>query len=418
MIKRLLAFLAVIWLIIAILAPSFLAPQIDAQLHAFFDSAEAHRLRANGIDLQLDNYQRGYFSSQADIHVNIRPYEGQPTWYRTTLHARINHAPLFNSGINLISATLTNSDSDGRYAPYLPDGHLRLQTRIAILGQIHQLIRIEPNHTTNLNSDGLRLSWHSHIRTPDRGNGEWLLGKQQWLEGRYRLELARSSGTYRNDGEALRLSAAQLNLTRRDYRCVLNLTRRFAIHHPNHPHIVDNYHFAALAMDKTGKSEDALLLLQKLRTHYPEHTCLTDIMQTIAHHSRQRSHEQHSTNTPPATSYVLYILMQTLLGGGLAALAFAFLSPLKGGEAFGWVLLGYVLLCFPLALVCFVAGITLSIIVTILTYVGAMALFAATTKETMSDFSSMMSTILTSASLSTLVLSIFLPAAPPTDDAD
>ena len=128
----------------------------------------------------------------------------------------------------------------------------------------------------------------------------------------------------------------------------------------------------------------------------------------------------------------LYILMQTLLGGGLAALAFAFLSPLKGGEAFGWVLLGYVLLCFPLALVCFVtgvivaclrlrrdaAGITLSIIVTILTYVGAMALFAATTKETMSDLSSMMSTILTSASLSTLVLSIFLPAAPPTDDAD
>lgn len=118
--------------------------------------------------------------------------------------------------------------------------------------------------------------------------------------------------------------------SRRDYHCVLNLTRRFAIHHPNHPHIVDNYHFAALAMDKTGKSEDALILLQKLRTHYPEHTCLTDITQTIAHHSRQRSHEQHSTNTPPATSYVLYILMQTLLGGGLAALAFAFLSPLEG----------------------------------------------------------------------------------------
>ena len=110
----------------------------------------------------------------------------------------------------------------------------------------------------------------------------------------------------------------------------------------------------------------------------------------------------------------------------------SFLSPLEGGNTFGWVLLGYVLLYFPLALVCFMAGIivaclhlrrdaagiTLSIIVTILTYVGAMALFAATTKETMSDVSPMMSTILTSASLSTLVLSIFLPAAPPTDDAD
>ena len=122
--------------------------------------------------------------------------------------------------------------------------------------------------------------------------------------------------------------------SRRDYRCVLNLTRRFAIHHPNHPHIVDNYHFAALAMDKTGKSEDALILLQKLRTHYPEHTCLTDITQTIAHHSRQRSHEQHSTNTPPATSYVLYILMQTLLGGGAGRTGICLPQPARRGQHF------------------------------------------------------------------------------------
>lgn len=216
MIKRILASIAVIWLIIAILVPSFLAPQIEAQVRTFLDGRDAGQLREKGIVLQLERYQRGYFSSQADIRISIRPYDGQPTWYSTTLHARINHAPLFNSGINLISATLSNSDSDGRYAPYLPDGHLHLQTRIAILGQIHQLIRIDANHTANLDSDGLRLSWHSHIRTLDRGNGEWLLGRQQWLEGRYRLDLTRSSGTYRSDGEALRLSAAQLNLTRRD----------------------------------------------------------------------------------------------------------------------------------------------------------------------------------------------------------
>ncbi|MFC2503070.1 MAG: DUF945 family protein [Cardiobacterium sp.] len=216
MIKRTLAFIAVIWLIIAILAPSFIAPQIEGQLRAFLDGPDALRLRGKGLELQLEHYQRGYFSSQAELHVSFRPYSGQPTWYSTTLHARINHAPLFNSGINLVSASITNGKSDGRFAAYLPENHLQLQTRIAILGQIHQFIRIAPNRTANLDSDGLTLGWHSHIRTPGRGNGEWLLGKQQWLEGRRSIDLARSSGTYRSDGETLRLSAAQINLSRRD----------------------------------------------------------------------------------------------------------------------------------------------------------------------------------------------------------
>ena len=216
MIKRILAFIAVIWLIIAILAPSFIAPQIEGQLRSFLDSPDALRLRGKGLELQLEHYQRGYFSSQAELHVSFRPYSGQPTWYSTTLHARINHAPLFNSGINLVSASITNGKSDGRFAAYLPENHLQLQTRIAILGQIHQFIRIAPNRTANLDSDGLTLGWHSHIRTPGRGNGEWLLGRQQWLEGRRSIDLARSSGTCRSDGETLRLSAAQLNLSRRD----------------------------------------------------------------------------------------------------------------------------------------------------------------------------------------------------------
>lgn len=216
MIKRTLAFIAVIWLIIAILAPSFIAPQIENRLHAYIEGPMAWQLRDKGIELQLEHYQRGYFSSQADLRVSIRPFSGQPTWYSTTLHARINHAPLLNSGINLVSASITNGKSDGSLAAYLPEDHLRLQTRIAILGQIHQIIRIQPNRTTNLDSDGLTLGWHSHIRAPDRGNGEWLLGRQQWLQGRHSLNISRSSGTCRSDGETLRLSAAQLNLSRRD----------------------------------------------------------------------------------------------------------------------------------------------------------------------------------------------------------
>ena len=216
MIKRTLAFIAVIWLIIAILAPSFIAPQIENRLHAYIEGPMAWQLRDKGIELQLEHYQRGYFSSQADLRVSIRPFSGQPTWYSTTLHARIHHAPLVNSGINLFSATLTNSATDGSLAAYIPDDHLHIKASLAALGQLHQTIRIQKNETPKLSSEGISLSWHSHIRHPDQGSGEWLLGNQQWQNNGARLDIARSGGTYRSDGETLRLSAAQLNLSRRD----------------------------------------------------------------------------------------------------------------------------------------------------------------------------------------------------------
>lgn len=209
---KILAFIAVIWLLIALAAPSFLAPEIEKQTRTFFKSADIDRLRDKGIELGLENYRRSYFSSSADIRLSIRPFSGQPTWYSTTLHARINHAPLVNSGLNLFSASLTNSATDGSLAAYIPDGHLHIKAGLAALGQLHQTIRIEKNETPNLSSEGISLSWHSHIRHPDQGNGEWLLGTQQWQKNGTRLDIARSGGTYRSDGDTLRLNAAQLNL--------------------------------------------------------------------------------------------------------------------------------------------------------------------------------------------------------------
>ena len=209
---KILAFIAVIWLLIALAAPSFLAPEIEKQTRTFFKSADIQRLRDKGIELSLENYRRSYFSSNADIRLSIRPFSGQPTWYSTTLHARINHAPLVNSGLNLFSASLTNSATDGSLAAYIPDGHLHIKAGLAALGQLHQTIRIEKNETPNLSSEGISLSWHSHIRHPDQGNGEWLLGTQQWQKNGTRLDIARSGGTYRSDGDTLRLNAAQLNL--------------------------------------------------------------------------------------------------------------------------------------------------------------------------------------------------------------
>ena len=210
---KILAFVAIVWLLIALAAPSFLAPALEKHTRAFFNSADIQRLHDKGIELSLENYQRNYFSSSADIRLSIRPFSGQPTWYSTTLHARIHHAPLVNSGINLFSATLTNSATDGSLAAYIPDNHLHIKASLAALGQLHQTIRIQKNETPNLSGEGISLSWHSHIRHPNQGNGEWLLGSQQWQKNGARLSIARSGGTYRSDGDSLRLNAAQINLS-------------------------------------------------------------------------------------------------------------------------------------------------------------------------------------------------------------
>lgn len=210
---KILAFVAIVWLLIALAAPSFLAPALEKHTRAFFNSADIQRLHDKGIELSLENYQRNYFSSSADIRLSLRPFSGQPTWYSTTLHARIHHAPLVNSGINLFSATLTNSATDGSLAAYIPDNHLHIKASLAALGQLHQTIRIQKNETSNLSSEGISLSWHSHIRHPNQGNGEWLLGSQQWQKNGARLSIARSGGTYRSDGDSLRLNAAQINLS-------------------------------------------------------------------------------------------------------------------------------------------------------------------------------------------------------------
>ena len=65
-------------------------------------------------------------------------------------------------------------------------------------------------------------------------------------------------------------------------RTVLNLTRNFAKNHPNHPHLVENYYLAALALAKTGAVDKALPLLQQLHTRYPDHPRAAIIAQAIA----------------------------------------------------------------------------------------------------------------------------------------
>ena len=70
---------------------------------------------------------------------------------------------------------------------------------------------------------------------------------------------------------------------RHAYPAILNLTRNFAKNHPSHPHLIENYYLAALALAKTGAADKALSLLQQLHTRYPDHPRATTIAQVIAH---------------------------------------------------------------------------------------------------------------------------------------
>ena len=63
---------------------------------------------------------------------------------------------------------------------------------------------------------------------------------------------------------------------------MLELTRNFAKNHPSHPHLVDNYYLATLALAKTSAVDKALSLLQQLHTRYPDHPRAATIAQAIA----------------------------------------------------------------------------------------------------------------------------------------
>ena len=78
------------------------------------------------------------------------------------------------------------------------------------------------------------------------------------------------------------LPLAQQAGKQQHYRTVLNLTRNFAKNHPNHPHLVENYYLAALALAKTGAVDKALPLLQQLHTRYSDHPRAAIIAQAIA----------------------------------------------------------------------------------------------------------------------------------------
>jgi hypothetical protein len=74
---------------------------------------------------------------------------------------------------------------------------------------------------------------------------------------------------------------AQAAASKQHHDTVLALTRNFAKHHPEHPHIVDNYFLSARTLAKKGDLDKSQQLLQQLLKRYPDHTKATQIRRTL-----------------------------------------------------------------------------------------------------------------------------------------
>ena len=143
---------------------------------------------------------------------------------------------------------------------------------------------------------------------------------------------------------------------------------------------------------------------------------------------------------PP--EYAPYIRMQTLLGGALAVPATYIILLMKEGEwewlagtpseALGWAIVLCFLLCLPLVVVCCItgfivsrlrlrrnaSGIILSVVITVATYAISLlffTLFGTWNVKTTWETIPLLSVITPCAALSALILSAFLPKAPPAD---
>lgn len=77
------------------------------------------------------------------------------------------------------------------------------------------------------------------------------------------------------------LPLAQMAAGKQHHDTVLALTRNFAKHHPDHPHIVENYFLTARSLAKKGDIDKALQLLQQLLKRYPDSAKATQIHHTI-----------------------------------------------------------------------------------------------------------------------------------------
>ena len=99
--KKTILAIAVLYGIAALGVPYFVGDQIEKNAQQFFRSSQKQQqLAAQGIKLTLKQYNKGYFSSTADIHLTVTDIMSDEVYYDGDFVADIQHAPLSLSGLD------------------------------------------------------------------------------------------------------------------------------------------------------------------------------------------------------------------------------------------------------------------------------------------------------------------------------
>ncbi|MBV7433640.1 YdgA family protein [Cardiobacteriaceae bacterium TAE3-ERU3] len=136
--KKTILTIAVLYGVAALGAPYFVGDQIEKNAQQFFqNSRQQQQLAEQGIELSLKQYDKGYFSSTADIHMTASDIITGEVYYDGDFKADIKHAPLSLSGLNAanIHATGTSKPS-GSVGDHVPEDFITLDARQSLIDLI------------------------------------------------------------------------------------------------------------------------------------------------------------------------------------------------------------------------------------------------------------------------------------------
>ncbi|UJF23899.1 YdgA family protein [Suttonella sp. R2A3] len=174
--KKALLAVAVLYAAGALVAPYFVSKATEEQVRKNFDEMPTGLLAAQGIEISLTDYQRGYFSSDAKVHFKWADTYLDEVYYESDLDVHISHAPLSLSGLNTHIATTTQAaQPTGVVGEHLPKDWLMTQTKNTFFGNIKshtelKEVTAKDDSSTTIFFKGAEIDYQAPRKNPEKAD--------------------------------------------------------------------------------------------------------------------------------------------------------------------------------------------------------------------------------------------------------
>lgn len=167
--------IAVLYAAGALVAPYFVADTTEEKVRGYFNRLPAELLATQGLELSLKDYQRGYFTSNAIIHLKWSDIYTDKTIYESDLKTHISHAPLSLSGLNSHVATTTQAaQPSGTLGQNLPADWLFSEVKHSLLGNINAHNTFKAFDAlideVNIAFKGAKIDYQAPTNKPEKAN--------------------------------------------------------------------------------------------------------------------------------------------------------------------------------------------------------------------------------------------------------